>query len=405
MANAVTRRRWLTWGGLALAAALLIGLALRPTAVEVDVTTVTRGPLAITLDEEGRTRAREPYVVSAPVAGRVRRIELEPGDTVRAGQTVVAVFEAGDPPPLDPRARGQAEAAVRAARATVERARADAARAEAQLALARAEHERYRRLREAGAASQQRLDEATRDLRAAEASLTAAEQSTRAATAELRAAEAQALEVASAGSGGRGDVMVLRAPIDGVVTERAQESAAVVAAGTPLVTVADLDALEVVADYLSTDAVRIRPGMRAVVADWGGDESLPARVRRVDPGGFMEVSALGVEEQRVDVVLDVVAPRERWEALGAGYRVEVRIVTWEAQDAVKAPLSALFRQGDGWATFRLAGGRAELRSVEVGKRNDLEAEILSGVSPGDVLVAFPPDDLEPGAKLEARADG
>jgi HlyD family secretion protein len=396
------RRRWIGWAVVAAGAAVLVGLALRAAPLEVDVAAVERGPLAVMLAEEGRTRAREPYVITAPVAGRVRRITLEPGDAVRGGETVVATFEAGDSPPLDRRARGQVEAELRSAKAAVERSRAEAQSARARLELARSDHQRFRRLAAEGVASEQQLDRATSELRDAEAGLAAAEQATRGAEGELRAAEARALGSAPAAGTGSGDVLLLRAPIDGVVLERQQESAAVLAAGTPLVTIADLDALELVADYLSADAVRIRPGMRAEVVEWGGERSLPARVRRVEPGGFREISALGVEEQRVNVVLDLIAPREEWSALGADYRVEVRVVTWEAADVVKAPVSALFRRGDGWAVFRVVGGRAELRGVEVGRRNDLEAEILSGLAPGDTLVAFPPDDLGTGTRVAPR---
>ncbi len=384
----MTRRRWLVWGAVAAIAALLIVLALRPRPLEVDVGTVARGRLAVTLDEEGETRVRERYVVSAPVAGRVQRIELEPGDAVEAAETVLATFVAGDPALLDVRARGEAEARVGAARAAAERARA-------QLEFARGERERYERLVADGVASRERLELAERDLDTAEETLASS-------LAEVRAAEARALELRAPVPGGRADSIALRSPIDGVVLRRLQESEAVVAAGTPLLEVGDPAALEIVADYLSADAVAMRPGMPVEIAAWGGGETLAGRVRRVEPGGFLKVSALGVEEQRVNVIVDVVQPREAWEALGDGYRAEVRVVIWEQDDVLKAPVSALFRQSEGWAVFAVAGRRALLEQAEVGHRSATDAEILSGLEAGDVLVVYPPDDLEPGARVEPR---
>ncbi len=402
MAKRAGRRRWLVRGGAAVAAALLVWLALRPAAVEVDVEPVRRGPLAVTLDEEGETRVRDRYVVSAPVAGRVERIELEPGDPVEAGETVLAAFVAGDPALLDVRARGEAEARAGAARAAAERTRAERESARAQLEFARVEHARFRRLAAEGVASRERLDQAERDLATAERALAAADQAVRSAVQEQRAAEARALDVGAATRAGGGEAIALRSPIDGVVLSRLQESAAVVPAGTPLLEVGDVSALEIVADYLSADAVAIRPGMAVEIVQWGGGRPLAGRVRRVEPGGFLKISALGVEEQRVNVIVDFADPRQAWQALGDGYRVEVRVVTWQAGDVLKAPAGALFRQADGWAAFAVEAGRAALKRVEVGHRNDLEAEVKSGLEAGDRLVVYPPDGLEPGAKVAVR---
>ena len=401
--NAITRRRWMLWGGLAAVAAVVLLLALRKAPVEVDVASVTRGRLAVTLDEEAETRVRERYVVSAPVAGRLRRIELEPGDPVQARKTVVATFVPGDPALLDVRARGEVDARVGAARAAEQRARAESDRARAQLALARSEHTRVRRLAEGGVASQADLDRVKQNLESAQSTLAAAERAAAGAMQDLRAAQARALEVESGQTrGGRLENLTLRSPIDGVVLRRLRESESVVPAGEPLLEVGDPANLEIVADYLSADAVQMKPGMPVEIERWGGERPLSGRVRRVEPGGFLKISALGVEEQRVNIIIDFEDPRAAWAALGDGYRVEVRVVTWQGKDVVKVPGSALFRQGEGWAVFRAKDRRAEQKSVEVGHRGELEAEIRSGLDPGDKVVVHPPEDLRPGAKVKIR---
>jgi HlyD family secretion protein len=399
----ITVRRWALWGGIAAVGLITLLLALRPAPVEVDVASVSRGRLTVTLDEEGETRVRERYVVSAPVAGRLRRIELEPGDPVQARTTVLATFVPGDPALLDRRARGEVEARVGAARAAEQRARAESDRARAQLELARSEHTRIRRLAEGGVASQEDLDRAKQNLQSSQSTLVAAERAAAGALQELRAAQARALEVQSAQSRAPSENLTLRSPIDGVVLRRLRESEAVVPAGEPLLEVGDPANLEIVADYLSADAVQMKPGMPVEIERWGGQRPLSGRVRRVEPGGFLKISALGVEEQRVNVIIDFEDPRAAWAALGDGYRVEVRVVTWQGNGVVKVPGSALFRQGNGWAVFRVADRRAELKPVEVGHRGELEAEIRSGVSPGETVIVHPPEDLKPGAKVKARA--
>jgi HlyD family secretion protein len=398
----ITVRRWALWGGLAAVAVIALVLALRTAPVEVDVAPVVRGRLAVTIDEEGETRVRERYVVSAPVAGRLRRIELEPGDPVQAEKTAVATFVPSDPALLDLRARGEVEARVGAARAAEQRARAESDRARAQLELARSEHTRIRRLAEGGVASQEDLDRAKQNLESAQSTLAAAERAAAGALHELRAAQARALEVQSGQGGARLENLTLRSPIDGVVLRRLRESEAVVPAGEPLLEVGDPADLEIVADYLSADAVAMRPGMPVEIERWGGQRPLSGRVRRVEPGGFLKISALGVEEQRVNVIIEFEDPRAAWAALGDGYRVEVRVVTWEGSDVIKVPGSALFRQGNGWAVFLVRGRRAELRPVEVGHRGELEAEIRSGLARGDTVIVHPPDELEPGAKVKPR---
>jgi HlyD family secretion protein len=368
-----------------------------PSPVPVDFATVESGPLQVTIDDEGETRVRDKFVVSAPLPGRMRRIELEPGDAV-SGNTVVALFEPADPALLDVRTRSEIQARVRAAEASVGAARADRERVRSDLNFARADLKRYRELAEAAIASRERLD-------AAERQVTNLEEGARSADFSVRAAEHQ-LEVARAAlvqtRGGRGVAIRLMSPIDGVVLKRLQESEAVVPTGQPLLEIGDVARLEIVSDLLSTAAVRVRPGQKVLIEQWGGEKPLIGRIRRVEPSGFTKISALGVEEQRVNVVIDLEAPRGEWQSLGDGYRVEVRIVVWEKDRVVKVPTSSLFRHDGKWAVFRVENERAVRRIVDIGQRSGLEAEVLSGVQAGDRIIVYPSDQVTDGVRVVAR---
>jgi HlyD family secretion protein len=383
--------------GAALVAALL-AVGLWPSSVPVDVAPVVRGDLQVTVDEEGETRVRHRFLVSAPVAGRVLRIELEPGDPVTR-DTVVATFLPAAAVPLDARTRAEAEAAEAAARAAAGAAEAERQRAEATARLARSEIERHRRLAGQQLVSTQELEARESEAEAAEETRRAAEYAAAAATHRLEAARARLLP---AGAEGAARPLAIRSPIDGVVFRRLRESEAVVAAGEPLVEVGDPTRLEIVSDLLSTDAVRVRPGAAARIEHWGGDHPLAARVRRVEPSGFVKISALGVEEQRVNVVMDFEDPLEAWSALGDGYRVEVRVVVWEGTDVLKVPVSSLFRRGDDWAVFAVEGGRAALRTVAIGRRSGLEAEVREGLREGETVVLHPGDTLADGSRVSRR---
>jgi len=387
------------WGGIGALAVALLAWAWMPRPVPVDLARAERGPMAVTLDEEGETRVRERYVVSAPFAGRVLRIDLEPGDPVLAGTTVLATFLPADPVPLDARTRAEATARVRAAETALEGARAVRREAAAELDLARAELDRLRALAEQDIVARQELERADAGAEVAAERLAGAEAAVRTARFELDEARAT---LGEEGTPGPAAPIALRSPVDGVVLRRLRESEAVVPAGEPLVEVGDPAALEVVADYLSTDAVRIAPGQPARIVRWGGEGALAGVVQRVEPAGFTKISALGVEEQRVNVWVDFEDPREAWEALGDGYRVEVQVVVWAEDDVLRVPSSALFRVGDGWAVWRVEGGRVERREVRVGADNGLEARILDGLAAGDVVVAHPGDAVEPGVRVEAR---
>ena len=398
---AIRTGRIVTW---VIVAGVLValGLALRPAPVPVDLGAVERGGLRVTLDEEGETRVHDRFVVSAPLAGRVLRIELEPGDPVTAGESVLATFQPNDPILLDARTRAETEARVRAAESALGRARADRGRATVEAEFARNEVARAGELADDGIVSEERLDAAEHQARSREQAQRAAEFAFRTAEYQLEVARASLVQV----QGGGGDgAIVLRSPIDGVVLRRLRESESVVPAGEPILEVADPANLEIVSDMLSVDAVQIRAGDDVLIDQWGGGTELRGRVRLVEPSGFMKVSALGVEEQRVNVIVDFVDVRDAWQALGDGYRVEVRVIVWEREDVLKVPTSSLFRAGEAWAVYRVAEGRAVRQVIDIGRRNGLEAEVLSGLSAGDRVVVHPSDAVVDGVEVMERTAG
>jgi HlyD family secretion protein len=290
---------------------------------------------------------------------------------------------------------------VETARAAIGRTRADEQRARTTLAQAQREHARLVELAAGGLATRQQLDAATADVQTSQEAVEAATFAVRAAESELRRAEAR-LDPAPVETSER--VVVIAAPVDGVVLKRARESETVVPAGEPLLEIGDPQRIEIVSDLLSTDAVKVKHGARAIVDQWGGSGALDARVRRVEPSGFTKVSALGVEEQRVNVVLDFVDPDAAVSALGDAYRVEVAIVVWEAADVLKVPTSALFRRGDAWAVYVVADGVARERTITLGQRTGQEAEVLDGVTAGERLILHPGDTLADGARVETAAE-
>ena len=387
------RRVWLS----AAVVAVLLAVALWPTTMTVEVATVSRGPLVVTVDEEGQTRVRHRYVVSAPVSGRVLRIELEPGDAVKEGD-VVARVRAEAPPLLDARTRAEVQAAVEAAKATLGRAQAEEQRARAALTQAERELKRTQDLVRGGVVPPGDADLRQDDARAATETVSAAAYAVKAAQADLVRAEAR-LRPSAPDVSGR--VVAVAAPISGVVLRRLRESESMVPAGDPLVELGDPQQLEIVSDLLSTDAVRVKPGARAMIEQWGGTTTLEARVRRIEPSGFTKISALGVEEQRVNAILDFVDPAEAWAALGDGYRVEVRIVIWEAPTVLKVPTGALFRQGEQWAVYAIEDDRAALTIVELGQQTGQEAEVRAGLSEGARVILHPADTLTDGTHVEA----
>jgi HlyD family secretion protein len=374
--------------------------AFRPAPVPAEIATVTPGPLEVTLDEEGETRVRDRFVVSAPVAGRVLRIELEPGDPVRANRTLLATFQPVSPALLDARTRAELTARAQAADAGLERARAMAEVAAAERAQAERTLRRTRELAQAGLTTAGDLDLAETAARSRREAADAAAAAVRSADADRRAVRAQLVQVSR--TSGSGPAIQLRSPIDGVVLKRIHESEAVVPQGEPLLEVGDVGKIEIVADYLSTDAVRMRPGQRVIVERWGGGDALGGHVRLVEPSGFTKISALGVEEQRVNVIIDLDAARGAWAQLGDRYRVEVRVVVSSAARVLRVPVSALVRHGAEWSVFAVEAGRAVTRTVTLGARNDAFAEVRSGLSEGTAVIAFPGDRIADGVAVAAQ---
>lgn len=370
--------------------ALLIAVALWPRAIDVETAPVTRGPMRVTIDEDGETRLHHRFVVSAPVAGRVARITLEPGDIVARGATVVAQVTAEVPGLLDARTQAEAAAAARIAQGAVGRARAEEQRARVTLAQARADRDRERDLAAAGLSPRQAVESRDTAVATAEETVNAAVFAVAAAEADLARAQAR---LQPSRIDGADRVLAVRAPVDGVVLRRFQESETVVPAGGRLVEIGDPSHVQVVADLLTTDAVKVAPGMPVTLEHWGGEPPLGGRVERVEPAGFTKVSALGVEEQRVNVVIDLDDDAAAWSRLGDGFRVEVRITVWEAAAVTRVPTGALFRHGDAWAVFVVDGGRARRRVVTIGHRTPLLAEVRDGL-PGDATVV-----LHPGASV------
>jgi len=396
-----TRRR-IIWGTVIAIALLLLIMAMAPRPVPVDLATVESRDLEVTIEHEGVTRVRDSYVVAAPVAGRMLRIELEPGDPVEAGRTVLATFAPASPTALDARSRAEAEAAVGAARSRVEQAEAKRASTRAQKDFTMIELERYRRLHDSGVVSAEMVEMVEAAALSMVGSLAETEAGIRSAAHELETASARLIEPAAQGSQPGSGVLRLLAPVNGVVLRRLQHSEAPVGTGEPLLEVADPSNLEIVADFLSSDAVRILSGMSVHIDGWGGESSLAGLVRRVEPAGFMKISALGVEEQRVNVIIDFADPREAWARLGDAYRVEVRIVAWHGEDVVSVPTSSLFRHADGWAVFAVRGRKARLTPVEIGHRNGLSAQVVDGLEVGDVVIAHPSDAVSDGVRVTRR---
>lgn len=389
--------------------ALVLGLlvwAFLPSPIDVDVATVARGPLVVTVDHEGKTRVRERYVVSAPLAGRLARIELHPGDAVGADRTVLAAIEPREPELLDARAVAEVEARMKAAQAARDRAEPLLRSARATHELAATQLARLQKLAERTAATHQEIDDAEHRLRVATEEVKSAVFATRIADFELELARAALVRTRPHPSGtadpGR---LEIRAPVDGRVFRVFQESEAAVSAGAPLLELGDARDLEVEVDLLSSDAVKVRPGARAVLEHWGGQAPLAGRVRLVEPSAFTKVSALGVEEQRVNVLIDIDDPPERRPTLGDAFRVEARIVVWEDPDVLRVPAGALFHHGDAWAVFVAERGRAQLRTVEVGQSNGFETQVLGGLTVGEAVILHPSDRIRDGIALRPRQSG
>lgn len=392
------KRQLLTAAALLAFLAILVW-AFYPKPVAVDVAEIRTGRFERRIEEDGRTRLRERFVVSAPVAGRLARVSLREGDAVQQGQVVATLWPAA-PALLDERRIGEQREQVAAAEAGVQRARAGVARAEAALAQDEADLQRDEKLAGRGFISAHQVETTRLAVQIRRRELDVARQEMKAAQHQL----AQ-LQVALRQSAGREPManrpLPVRSPVAGKVLRLRQQSEAVLAAGTPLLEVGDPASMEVLVDLLTEDAAQVRPGAPATLNNWGGPDSLQARVRLVEPSAFTKVSALGVEEQRVNVVLDIVSPREHWQALGDNYKVDVSVPVLASEDATMVPVGCLFPRGSRQALFVLDGGRARLHEVELVARNGRDAWIRIPLKPGTRVIAYPPASLRDGDRVRA----
>lgn len=394
----VQGRRRAVLGTLVVLGVFGLFLGLRPQPVEVDIGIASRGPLRVTLEQEGRTRVLDRYVVGSPVAGYARRIKLEAGQSVSRGVSLVELEPLRAEVP-DVRRRAEAQARIAAAEsglgATEQRAHASASAAE----LAQAELQRVRALRLQGHVSAAAEDRAVSETQRSTAELRSAQFAVATARHERDAARTM---LQYAGGASTADLVVVRAPVAGKVLRIVHKSEGTVATGQPLLELGDPAALEVEVDLLSADAVRIQSGTRVVFERWGGEGTLEGLVRVVEPAGFTKVSALGVDEQRVWVIVAFTSPATQWQRLGDGYRVEASFILWEGQDILQIPASALFRDGDGWAVFGVEQGKAVKRTVQIGQRTGLSAQIVSGMQAGARVISHPDDRVREGVRVAAR---
>jgi HlyD family secretion protein len=371
----------------------MIVFLLTPSPLRVEAEQVTRGAMRVTVDQEGETRIHDRFVLSSPIVGRLLRVELDDGDPVRKGQIVARI----EPTPLNQREREEVHARVAAAEAALRQAKAREAHARADREQASRDRTRAETLARKGNIAAQALEQAKNADVTAEDELKAAEYGVDVAASEENVARAGLIGLNADPSKAR-PLIELRAPVSGRVLRVVEKSERVVSVGTPILTLGEPGQLEIVADVLSTDAVKIQPGAEVLVDGWGGDHPLRARVRLVEPYGFTKVSALGVEEQRVNVISDFVdSPRP----LGDGYRVQVHIVTWSSADVLKVPLSALFRRGEKWSVFVISRGRARIKDIETGHRNESEVEIVGGLAEREIVIVHPPNQLSEGIRVRA----
>lgn len=391
--------------GVGLLASLLAFFvyAFLPQPVPIDMAEVTRGPMQVAVSDEGYTRVHDVYRVSAPVTGYLMRLDREVGDRVVAGETPLADLLPTHPQFLDERSRSQAEAAIRSAEAALKLAQAERRDTEAQLAFAQSDAERARALAKKGHISKVELERTELALDSAQATLDTAIAAERVRKSELENARAALI------APGRGapkasdqDIVKVTAPVDGRVLQLLQESEKVVSAGTPLLEIGNPGQLEIVVDLLSRDAVKVDRNAPVEITSWGGDQPLNGRVRLVEPFGFTKISALGIEEQRVNVIVDFTDPRKTWSRLGHGYRVDAAIEIWRAEDVVRVPTGALFRHQNAWAVFKVVDDRAVRTDVVINHNNGRVAEVLKGLAPGDRVVLHPSERIEDRSRLKQR---
>ena len=387
------------FGVIALVVLAAIFWTLRTPPLEVDAARVLEAPLTVTINDEGETRVRDMFVVAAPINGRLLRVDLDAGDPVIAGSTIVAKIMPSQPDFLNPRSDAETRAQIQALQANVRSSASRITQADADRKLAAANFERIDALFQRGFATRTAHDAARAARDASAARLAEARGAKDAAHSELQAARARLIGPSGTGSG---KILEIRAPESGSVLRLIHESETPIAAGTPIVEIGNPVAIEIVTDLLSRDAVRIKPGSDVLIDNWGGEQPLAGKVLRIEPFGFTKISALGVEEQRVNVILEFTDPEKARERLGHGYRVIVRIIEWSDDKVLQVPISALFRDKGQWSVFVVRNSEAKLVRVKVGRMNDEHAQILEGLEADQSVILHPSEKIENETAVKLR---
>ncbi len=398
--NGMSRRKILIIS-VAIAVVLILIYGFLPKTREVDIVPVVRGPLHVTIEEEGRTRLKERFTISAPTAGYMRRINVKVGDSVRKGQ-IIAVLEPLHSQALDPRSRATAQASVTSAEASLRAAQERERVATADADYLEQRRDRLKALFDKNSISKDQFDQINSEARKARALQLSAVAEVNLARSELERAKINLQNFSTVNRGDMDNAIAVPSPVSGTAFRVYRESEGAVNMGEPLIDLGDSRDLEVRAELLSSDAVRIKKGTKVLFKRWGNDEPLAGKVRLVEPAGFTKISSLGVEEQRVLVIADITSPPDQWRVLGDGFRMEAHFVVWEGESILQIPSSALFRSGDKWTVFVEKGGRARKHIVEVGQRNGLAAQIISGLNEKEKVLAYPDDTISEGTKVRQR---
>lgn len=380
----------------------LVSLAFMPKAIEVDLGTVGQGAMTVTIDDDGETRVRDRYTISTPLTGQLQRISLNPGDIINKGD-VLAIINPVAPGLLDPRARRQAVAQVNAAKAGIDSATTQWEARKMEAAQLEKSYLRNQSLHNNGSVSDATYEQIESAYLAAKHAREAARSAVAIAEFELKLAEAALLHFDETNNNDDDATFIIHSPVDGQVLRVHEKSSRSLQPGIPLLEIGNPRELEIRIDVLSQDAVSILPGQQIIIRHWGGTPALHGRVRLVEPSAFTKVSALGVDEQRVNVIADFEKPDTIPDSIGDGYRVEAGIIIWESKDALKLPAGALFRHGKNWAVYKIEGRRARLTTVEIGRNNGDSAEVLTGLDAGDQVILHPSDRIEDGTLIKPRS--
>lgn len=411
--NTARNRRMLVWLVILALVAGAIAYLIKPRPIVVDLHTVQKGSLMVSIDEEGRTRVRDVYTLSAPVTGKLDRINLKVGDTVKANETPLITIHPQSPAYLDVRSEKQATAAIDTAKATRKFSLAELERVKSDLSFAKSEYERAQQLLQERVIPAQQLEDAEHVYKVAQAALSSARAAVQMRSFELEQAKAMLITPADGMIEGENCQCVpMTSAISGQILKVFDPSSRTVTTGEMLLEIGNASELEIVVDLLSADAVQVQVGNRVLINDWGGDSVLEGRVRRIEPFGFTKVSALGIEEQRVNVIIDLVSDQQSWKRLGHGYQVGLSIVLWQADEIISLPLTAIFRKSlsqdeaneDQWAVFAEEQGEVHVRDITLGKKSGLNAQVLIGLEIGERVVLHPSNKIKGGVAIVDRSD-